>query len=596
VSRDHAVGVLTFMRDQPGFYTDGHARLGRAIGSQIAIAVDRARSFEREAQRSRELSTLLDVARNVSSSTEFGPLLELILDQLSSVVDFDRAVVWVHEEDALVVRAARDFGETEGYVTSTRIGDSIDASDGALPSWFNGDEPVIIDDVRAETPEAREYRANLREDRASDPPHGSYMGIPLFVQDHVVGMLALARDEPGYYTREHARLGSAIGSQIAVAIDNARLFEETRRSARETEVLVRADAELFRSLELDTVLQALVDVAVDVLGVDKSIVVLHEGEIDIVRATRNYDPANIAQFNRQLAARPHEEPPPGEETPREYIDVAEAPDFIAEALVAESIASHISVPVRDTQRMLGVFGVSFLQRHLFTDDERRLYNALADRAAVAIQNAELYEKAQHAASLEERQRLARELHDSVSQALYGIALGTRTARLRIDENPATAAEPIEYVATLAEAGLAEMRALIFELRPESLETEGLVAAIEKQVASTRARHQLSIEAHLIDEPDCRIDVKEALYRITQEALQNVVKHAAATSATVELVRSDGLLRLSVSDDGRGFDPTQQFPGHIGLHSMPERAAKLGGTVVVESTPGQGTRVVAEIPL
>jgi signal transduction histidine kinase len=273
-----------------------------------------------------------------------------------------------------------------------------------------------------------------------------------------------------------------------------------------------------------------------------------------------------------------------------------APDFIAAALASEGIASHMSVPVRDAERILGVFGVSFLTRHVFTDEEKRLYTALADRAAVAIHNAELYERSQHAASLEERQRLARELHDSVSQALYGIALGTRTARLRIDENPATAVEPIEYVATLAEAGLAEMRALIFELRPESLETEGLVAAIEKQVASTRARHQISIDVNLMEEPDCRMEIKEALYRITQEALQNVVKHASAGRATVELAQHDGVVRLTVTDDGHGFDPSQEFPGHLGLHSMPERAAKLGGRVDVKSGFGAGTRVVAEIPL
>jgi signal transduction histidine kinase len=100
----------------------------------------------------------------------------------------------------------------------------------------------------------------------------------------------------------------------------------------------------------------------------------------------------------------------------------------------------------------------------------------------------------------------------------------------------------------------------------------------------------------MEEPDCRIEIKEAFYRITQEALQNIVKHAVATSVQVELVRNDGALRLSVTDDGRGFDPSQQFPGHLGLHSMPERAAKLGGGVTIESTPGEGTRVVAEIPL
>jgi signal transduction histidine kinase/HAMP domain-containing protein len=597
MSRDHIVGLLTLMRDQPGFYTVDHASLGRAIGSQIAIAVDRARSFEREARRARELSTLLDVSRGVASNIELDPLLESVLDQLVSIVDYDRAVVWVHEGNALVIRAARDLGGAGGYVTSTRIGDRLDTSEEPLPSWFTGDEPVIIDDVRGETPEAREYRAHLRPDRVSDPPHGSYMGIPLFVQDHVVGMLALARDEAGYYTLEHARLGRAIGSQIAVAIDNARLFEETRRSARETEALLRADRELFGTLNLDEVLQALVDVAVDVLAADKSVVVLHQGDIDVVRAARNHSPDNLALFSQTLATMPHEEPPPEGQTPQVYIDApAEAPEFVREALARESIASHISVPVKDATRMLGVFGVSFVTEHAFTDDEQRLYVALADRAAVAIQNAELYERAQHAASLEERQRLARELHDSVSQALYGIALGARTARLRINENPATAAEPIDYVATLAEAGLAEMRALIFELRPESLATEGLVAAIEKQIASTRARHQLSIDAELMDEPDCQLEVKEALYRITQEALQNVVKHALATHVSVELARNGVGLRLTVSDDGRGFDPSREFPGHIGLHSMPERAAKLGGSVVVESVPGRGTRVTAEIPV
>jgi signal transduction histidine kinase len=246
--------------------------------------------------------------------------------------------------------------------------------------------------------------------------------------------------------------------------------------------------------------------------------------------------------------------------------------------------------------MLGVFGVSFLTRHVFTDDEKRLYSALADRAAVAIQNAELFEKVQHTASLEERQRLARELHDSVSQALYGIALGARTARVRIDESPATAVEPIEYVTTLAEAGLAEMRALIFELRPESLETEGLVAAIEKQVASTRTRHQITIDAELMGEPDCRLEVKEALYRITQEALNNVVKHAQAKHVVVRLDEGDGFLLLSVNDDGRGFDAAASYPGHLGLLSMPERAAKLGGTVTVTSAPGSGTLVDARLPL
>jgi signal transduction histidine kinase len=214
---------------------------------------------------------------------------------------------------------------------------------------------------------------------------------------------------------------------------------------------------------------------------------------------------------------------------------------------------------------------------------------------VAIENARLYERSQVAASLEERQRLARELHDSVSQALYGISLGTRTARTLIEREPAQAIEPLEYVGTLAEAGLAELRALIFELRPESLAQEGLVAALEKQFAALRARHGIQVEANLPLEPDLRLEIKEVLYRVGQETLHNTVKHARATQVTVQLANSDGKYRLEIQDNGVGFDTTGDFPGHLGLRSMAERTARVGGNLNIESSPGAGTHVSLEVP-
>ncbi len=149
----------------------------------------------------------------------------------------------------------------------------------------------------------------------------------------------------------------------------------------------------------------------------------------------------------------------------------------------------------------------------------------------------LYEQAQKLAALQERQRLARELHDSVSQALYGISLWAHTAREALESSePEQAEAAIEDVLTLAEAGLAEMHALIFELRPESLETEGLVAALTKQVEVLRARYKLIVEADLADELDLSLERKEALYRIAQEALHNIVKHARASNVVLRLAR------------------------------------------------------------
>jgi len=209
----------------------------------------------------------------------------------------------------------------------------------------------------------------------------------------------------------------------------------------------------------------------------------------------------------------------------------------------------------------------------------------------------LYEQAQELAALQERQRLARELHDSVSQVLYGMSLGAHTAREALESSdPAQALTSIEYVLALAEAGLAEMRALIFELRPESLELEGLVAALMKQVAFLRARYKLTVEADLVDEPDLPLEMKEALYRIAQEALHNIVKHARASSVVLRLARQEKEVLLEVCDNGRGFDPTGPFPGHLGMRSMRERVTKIGGTLSIESVAGQGTCIRVRVPL
>jgi signal transduction histidine kinase len=208
----------------------------------------------------------------------------------------------------------------------------------------------------------------------------------------------------------------------------------------------------------------------------------------------------------------------------------------------------------------------------------------------------LYQQAQELAAIQERQRLARELHDSVSQALYGISLGAHTAREALESEPEQATTAMDYVIALAEAGLAEMRALIFELRPESLETEGLVVAITKQVAVLRARYKLAVVAEMGEEPDLSLELKQTLYRVAQEALHNIIKHARASTVVLRLATGNHEIILEVSDDGRGFDPTGAFPGHLGLQSMRARMAKAGGFLAVDSAADQGTCVRARIPL
>jgi signal transduction histidine kinase len=255
-----------------------------------------------------------------------------------------------------------------------------------------------------------------------------------------------------------------------------------------------------------------------------------------------------------------------------------------------------SLPLVSRGRAMGAIFFCFLPDEEPGEDEKIFLRAVADQAAVAVENARLLSEASGKAALEERQKLARDLHDSVSQALYGISLGVETARELLPAAPERAAEPLDYTATLAEAGMTEMRALIFELRPESLEKEGLVAAIEKQAAAVQARHGIRVEATLCREPEASLEAKESLYRIAQEALHNTVKHARASNAEVKLEEDPEGITLQISDDGAGFDARGDFPGHLGLNSMRERASRQGGTLEVASEPGRGVRIVARIPV
>jgi signal transduction histidine kinase len=200
----------------------------------------------------------------------------------------------------------------------------------------------------------------------------------------------------------------------------------------------------------------------------------------------------------------------------------------------------------------------------------------------------------------ERQRIARDLHDSVSQSLFSTTLHVRTAQHALTRWGLDATGPVgeelSEIGQLTRGALAEMRALIFELQPGALGEEGLVAALTKQASALSAREGLVIE---VDGPDERLplgpEIEEQLYRLGQEALANVVKHARASNATVRIAATHDTVSMEVSDDGRGFDPAAVGREHFGLRSMRGRVADLGGRLEVTSAPGRGAVLRVEVP-
>jgi signal transduction histidine kinase len=193
---------------------------------------------------------------------------------------------------------------------------------------------------------------------------------------------------------------------------------------------------------------------------------------------------------------------------------------------------------------------------------------------------------------DERQRLARELHDSALQALYGIAMAAQAARRTADGMPESERliEALDYIVDQSEAALVELRSLIFGLRPESVAEEGLVAGLRRLAAAVAARQKLQVEVVAEAEPDIDNSAKEALYRIAQESLQNVVKHASAHAVRVQLVSEGDKVELVIDDDGIGFDSDADHPGHLGISGMKQRAAAHNLELTVHSRTEGGVEV------
>jgi signal transduction histidine kinase len=259
----------------------------------------------------------------------------------------------------------------------------------------------------------------------------------------------------------------------------------------------------------------------------------------------------------------------------------------------------LALPLRGAGTLQGSLDICFPLGRRPAEDEIDFLAAVAAQAAVGVENARLVRAERTRAAGEERQRLARDLHDSVSQALFSMTLHARAAQLAMDRAELSADSPlgraVGELRSLAHGALAEMRALIFELRPGALAEEGLVAALTKQAAALTAREGLPIAVHGPQRrPALPADTEEQLYRIALEAVHNVLKHADAQHAEVRLAADDGLV-LTVTDDGRGFHVTDARPGHLGLGTMGQRAESIGARLEVASRPGQGTIVTVTLP-
>ena len=263
------------------------------------------------------------------------------------------------------------------------------------------------------------------------------------------------------------------------------------------------------------------------------------------------------------------------------------------------MGSFLGVPITSRAGIIAAFYLTDREgADEFTDEDQHLIEMLAAHAALAIESARLYERSRELSTIEERNRLARDLHDSVVQKLFGLGLAARSASVLLERDPHAAREQVDRLGELSQEAAEELRSLVFQLRPAALETDGLGPALRKHVDVLRRVHRREIELELAGGASLAPGPAGEVFRIAQEALGNALRHSGAAHIAVRLSEPNGRLLLTVEDDGVGFEPESAAlrSRRLGLTSMEERADALGGRLTVESRPGAGARIGLEVPL
>lgn len=274
---------------------------------------------------------------------------------------------------------------------------------------------------------------------------------------------------------------------------------------------------------------------------------------------------------------------------RDYPEVALKP-----FLEREGIDQVVGVPLTVKGRLVGAFMFGALRARPISPEELSLLDASGQQIGIAVENARLYRQAEQTAAMAERTRLARELHDSVTQSLYSVTLfAEASARLMALDDYAGATEHLRELRDTAQEALQEMRLLIFELRPSALEHQGLAAALQARLDAVERRGGVRGELHIAGEDHLSPLMQAELYHIAQEALNNTLKHAHAKRVDIHLLFSENDVKLQIRDDGMGFDAADPSRGGQGLAGMRERAQRIGGDLSVESTTGRGTTVIVQ---
>ncbi|HSM59079.1 MAG TPA: GAF domain-containing sensor histidine kinase [Candidatus Sulfomarinibacteraceae bacterium] len=575
----------------------------------------------------RQQESLHAIVESISSELELRPLLTDIVRHACELLDADRGTIGLVDAERNLIRT-----EAVYEMPPDELGAEMPPGVGLAGRVLETQRPVIL-----------ERYGDLASLTQPGLVQDAVVGMPIFWQKRMIGFFGVGAKPPRTFDERDVKLLSLLGRHAAVAISNARLFERTQRNLAETQLLYETSRRITAALDVDGVIEAYLQ-QVAVRGQFVCSVVLYEfddsgGRTAVVLRGR-WSPQEGLQLVRERYpyTRDGLDPPLDAGQTVTMPNVHEDPraSSALRQIQKESGRPALAlIPLLTHGERIGLTILSTSTVYQWPEAELWPYQVTAAQLAAAIdtqrQQRLLSESAQEVAVLRERQRLARELHDSVNQLIFSMMLLAQSIAPAWERDPAEGRQRVDRLLQLSQSALAEMRALLFELRtpetkrtpetdppPEAghpaggmagklpgisrLQRDGLIAVLDDHIAGL-AMDTLSVTLDAEGYEPLLLDQEIALYRITQEALNNVVKHARASRVTVTVGRRGDLTCLAIGDDGVGFSPqrveTVRSPGPdaggMGLRSMRERAEALGGALQIDSRPGAGTTVRVRLP-
>jgi signal transduction histidine kinase len=560
----------------------------------------------------RQQESLRAIIESISSELELRPLLTRIVQHACELLDADRGTIGLVDEACAVVRT-----EAVYQMPPSELGAEMPRGVGLAGKVLQSQKPLIMNRYgELDTP--------LQPDLIQD----AVIGLPIFWHEQMIGFFGIGADPPHRFGEQDVELLTVLARHAAIAIENARLFDQMQRNLAEAQLLYETSRRMTNAFDVDDVIEAYLQ-HVAVRGRYVCTVALYEfndfGERTAVIVRGVWSPDEALRLLRERLPYTRDAIDPLLDRGQTVLmsDVHTDPRANPELRRLQMGTGRPAlafIPLIVRRQRIGVVILTYPAIYQWQESDLWPYQVTAAQLAAAIdtrrQQLLLVQSSQEVAVLHERQRLARELHDSVTQLIFSMTLIAQSVAPAWQRSPVEGEKRVGRLLELSQSALAEMRALLFELRlsePPPLPTEsgvtlpgitrlrhnGLVAALQQHIRSLKLKKPVILleTAEYRPQP---LDYEIALFRIVQEALNNIVKYAEAKTVTIRLYLAESAVHVKIRDDGLGFNPNRKRDdpagGGLGLRTMQERAEALYGRLTIQSAPGQGTTVHAHLPI